>query len=126
MRTLVAALVAVAPLIANAEGPTFRVDPAWPRPLPEENGVQLVLGQVAGIAVDERNGHVWVVHRPSTLLADEWDTKQQRPVTHRCCKSAPPVVEFDAAVNYLRGWGPSDPQVQWPNSEPGIYIGPAE
>src|SRR4051794_10335655 len=90
-----------------AQGPAFRVDPAWPKPLPEENGVQLVVGQVAGIAVDERNGHVWIIHRPSTLLADEWNAKEARPVTHRCCKSLPPVAEFDAAGNYLRGWAGS-------------------
>src|SRR2546423_4210474 len=127
MRTLAAVLALAAGCTAasaNAEVPTFRVDPAWPRPLPEDNGVQLVLGQVAGIAVDERNGHVWIVHRPATLLADEWDPKERRPVTHRCCKAAPPVVEFDAAGNYLRGWGPSEAQVQWPKSEHGIYIDP--
>src|SRR3954469_4214621 len=106
MKTLAAIALATACTAASAqaEGPTFRVDPAWPRPLPEERGVQLVLGQVAGIAVDERNGHVWIIHRPATLLADEWNAKESRPVTHRCCKSAPPVVQFDAAGNYVRGW----------------------
>src|SRR3954470_20081712 len=124
MRTLIAAAfaaTALACLNANAQ-PAFKVDPAWPQALPEENGVQLVLGQVAGIAVDDRNGHVWIIHRPSTLLADEW--KDGKPVTHRCCKSAPPVVEFDASGKYLRGWAPSDPQVQWPKSEHGIYVDP--
>jgi len=109
-----------------AQGPAFRVDPAWPKPLPEENGVQLVVGQVAGIAVDERNGHVWIIHRPSTLLADEWNAKEARPVTHRCCKPAPAVVEFDAAGNYLRGWDapPAGSKLDWPKSEHGIYIDP--
>ncbi|HYY60784.1 MAG TPA: hypothetical protein VE756_05280 [Burkholderiales bacterium] len=121
---LAVAACAQTPSSTIGQAPSFRVDPAWPRPLPEENGVQLVLGQVAGIAVDERNGHIWVVHRPATLLADEWDAKERRPVTHRCCKSAPPVVEFDAAGNYLRGWGPSDAQLEWPKSEHGIYVDP--
>src|SRR6267378_1176414 len=130
MRTLLVVLAAALsacsqpPVTANAQTPSFRVDPAWPRPLPEENGVQLILGQVAGIAVDERNGHVWIIHRPATLLADEWNAKESRPVTHRCCKSVPPVAEFDAAGNYLRGWAPSDPKVQWPKSEHGIYVDP--
>jgi DNA-binding beta-propeller fold protein YncE len=106
----------------TAQVPSFRVDPAWPKPLPEENGVQLVVGQVAGIAVDERNGHVWIIHRPSTLLADEWNAKEGRPVTHRCCKSLPPVAEFDADGNYLQGWTGSGGQ--WPKSEHGIYIDP--
>src|SRR3954471_6534558 len=105
-----------------AQGPAFRVDPAWPKPLPEEDGVQLVVGQVAGIAVDERNGHVWIIHRPSTLLADEWNAKEQRPLTHRCCRSLPPVAEFDAAGNYVRGW--TGGGGEWPKSEHGIYIDP--
>ena len=124
MKTLFAALAAslVNCALAQTDGPAFRVDPAWPHPLPEENGVQLVLGQVAGIAIDDRNGHVWIIHRPSTILPDEW--KAGKPVTHRCCKAAPPVVEFDAAGNYLRGWAPSDPKVQWPKQEHGIYVDP--
>ena len=119
-----AVLVACAqtPSSTTARTPGFRVDAAWPKPLPEENGVQLVVGQVAGIAVDDRNGHVWIIHRPSTLLPDEWNAKEGRPVTHRCCKSLPPVAEFDAAGNYLRGWTGSGGE--WPKSEHGIYIDP--
>ena len=90
----IALLLLISALAACAQNPQsppqFRVDPGWPQPLAEENGVQLVLGQVAGIAVDEKSGHVWIIHRPSTLLPDEWDPKSNRPVTHRCCKSAPP------------------------------------
>src|SRR3954468_20882243 len=106
-----------------AQGPAFRVDPAWPKPLPEENGVQLVMGQVSGIAVDDRNGHVWMVHRPATLLADEID-KSGKPVTHRCCKSLPPVAEFDASGKYLRGWGGPGAGYDWPKSEHGVMIDP--
>ena len=127
--TIVLALAAAAcahqPSSTGAQAPFFRVDPAWPKPLPEENGVQLVLGQVAGIAVDDRTGHVWIIHRPSTLLPDEWNAKEARPVTHRCCKAARPVVEFDAAGNYVRGWGaPAQAKLDWPKSEHGIYLDP--
>jgi hypothetical protein len=125
LRLMVVSLFVVLGGCAQTQAPPqFRVDPNWPQPLAEENGVQLVLGQVAGIAVNEKNGHVWIVHRPATLLADEWDAKTNRPVTHRCCKSAPPVVEFDASGKYLRGWGPSGPQIQWPKTEHGIYLDP--
>jgi hypothetical protein len=104
--------------------PAFAVDPAWPKPLPEENGVQLVPGQVSGIAVDDRNGHVWIIHRPATLLPDEWNAKEARPVTHRCCKALPPVAEFDAEGNYVRGWQPRPGRYDWPKSEHGIYVDP--
>src|SRR5687768_5077084 len=46
--------------------PTFRVDPFWPKPLPN----RWILGAVAGVAVDSRD-HVWVTHRPSTLQPNE-------------------------------------------------------
>src|SRR5260370_32651084 len=123
MKTMLAVLAA-APLIAAAEAPTFRVDPAWPRRLREEKGVQLGPGQVAGIALEERNGHVWVTHRPATLLADEIDAKTGKPVTHRCCKSLPAVSEFDAAGKYLRGWGGPGAGYDWPKSEHGAYVDP--
>jgi len=103
--------------------PQYRVDPAFPKPLPEEGGVQLVVGQVAGIAVEEKNGHVWIVHRPSSLLPDEID-KSGKPVTHRCCKSLPAVAEFDAAGNYVRGWGGPGAGYEWPKSEHGIMVDP--
>src|SRR5262245_30900716 len=113
-----------APTIPGSTGtvPAFRVDAAWPQPLPEEGGVQLVFGQVAGIAVDSRNRHVWMVHRPASLLPDEWDPKANKPVTHRCCKSLPAVVEFDDNGRYLRGWGGPGPGYEWPKTEHGIYV----
>ena len=104
--------------------PSFRVDPNWPKPLAEDDRVQLVLGQVPGIAVNEKNGHVWIVHRPGSLLPDEWNSKESKPVTHRCCKSAPAVIEFDAAGNYVRGWTPAGGNFDWPKSEHGISIDP--
>jgi len=129
-RVLIAVLSGVAlvactqnPTGDSAGGPAFRVDPKWPQALPEEGGVQLVFGQVAGIAVDDRTGHVWAIHRPSTLLADEVD-KSGKPVTHRCCRSMPPVAEFDAAGKYLRGLGGPGQGYDWPKSEHGIYIDP--
>src|SRR4051812_9573070 len=128
MRRCLALLVLFCSACSNLPGsssgvPQYRVDPAWPKPLPEEAGVQLVVGQVAGIAVEERNGHVWIIHRPATLLPDEID-KAGKPVTHRCCKSLPAVAEFDAAGNYVRGWGGPGAGYDWPKSEHGIYVDP--
>jgi len=125
---LAALLVACAPAPVGSGSsggiPAYRVDATWPQALPEEAGVQLVFGQVAGIAVDDRNGHVWMVHRPASLLNDEWDAKTHKPVTHRCCQSLPPVVEFDAAGRYLRGWGGPGAGYDWPKVEHGIYVDP--
>jgi hypothetical protein len=72
------------------EMPTFHVDPAWPKKLP--NG--WVLGPVSGLAVDEQD-HIWMITRPN----EKWrpDQKANPP--------APAVIELDAAGNFLRGWG---------------------
>jgi DNA-binding beta-propeller fold protein YncE len=116
-----------APATSTTPIPDFRVDPMWPKPLAEtKDGVQQIFGQVAGIAVDPRNGHIWAIHRPATLLPDEFDPKTNKPVTHRCCTAMPPVAEFDAQGKFLRGWGPGSPGMgtgfDWPKVEHGIYI----
>ena len=107
---------------ATSAVPEFHVDPAWPQAMADKDGMQHVFGQVAGIAVDPRNNHVWAIHRPSTLLPDEIDPKTHKPVTHRCCESMPPVAEFDAQGKFVRGWGPTGTGFDWPKSEHGINI----
>jgi len=116
-------LAACAPMpAATSAVPEFHVDPAWPQAMADKDGMQHVFGQVAGIAVDPRNNHVWAIHRPSTLLPDEIDPKTHKPVTHRCCESMPPVAEFDAQGKFVRGWGPTGTGFDWPKSEHGINI----
>src|SRR6187401_1556660 len=50
-----------APLSADrqggASGPTYQVDPLWPKPLPNH----WILGSVTGLAVDSQD-HIWLVH----------------------------------------------------------------
>src|SRR5262245_46557666 len=79
-------------------GPRFTVDPYWPKPLKEN----YIFAQVAGLAVDSRD-HVWVLHRPRTVLDDE-KAKGSEPQA-RCCTILPAVVEFDAQGNYVQAWG---------------------
>jgi DNA-binding beta-propeller fold protein YncE len=96
--------------------PRFAVDPYWPKPLPGN----WMLGQVSGIAVD-KNDHVWIVHRPGTLVDDEKGALQSPPAT-RCCTPAPAVLEFDAQGNLYRSWGGPGKGYDWPESEHGIYV----
>src|SRR3954466_7401503 len=56
---MISACIAIA---AGAEVPKFEVDPFWPKPLPNN----WTLGQVAGVAVDQRD-HVWIMQRPRSL-----------------------------------------------------------
>ena len=97
---------------AGAGVPAFDVDPRWPT-LP----AQWTLGQVTGVAVDASD-HVWVLHRPWSLTDDE---KAQNPEA-ACCTAAPPVLEFDAAGHYLRGWGGPGAGYEWPEDEHAIHV----
>src|SRR5688572_17802648 len=80
-------------------GPKYAVDPFWPKPL---KGNQII-GQIAGLHVDSRD-HVWILHRPNTLLADEKLSKGD-PASPRCCVAAPAVLEFDPQGNMVREIG---------------------
>jgi DNA-binding beta-propeller fold protein YncE len=96
--------------------PRFAVDPFWPRPLPN----QWLLGQVAGVAVDDRD-HVWIVQRPRSLTEDERGAALS-PRRSACCVPAPPVMEFDAGGTLVRAWGGPGPGYDWPASEHGITV----
>jgi hypothetical protein len=94
--------------------PSFRVDPFWPKPLPNN----WILGQVAGIAVDAQD-HIWIIQRPGSLDASERGAATGRS---NCCIPAPPVIEFDAAGNVLQAWGGPGPGFDWPVNEHGIFV----
>jgi DNA-binding beta-propeller fold protein YncE len=112
---LAPAMLGLAP--ARAEGaPKFQVEPFWPKPLPKN----WILGQVAGIAVG-KDDHIWVVHRPATLVDDEKGAMQDPPTT-KCCTPALPVLEFDADGNLLRAWGGPGEGYDWPKMEHGIFV----
>ncbi len=114
LRLSLALLVPGAPLHgqSNRRVPTFRVDPSWPKPLPNH----WILGAVAGVAVD-RHDHVWIVHRPSTLQPNE---------TRSIWKAAPPVVEFDADGTLLAAWGGPGDGYEWPQLEHGVTVDEAD
>ena len=103
---------------SNAPGaPKFTPEPFWPKPLPGN----WILGQVAGIAVSP-DDHIWIVHRPRTLLDDEKGASKNPPETN-CCTAAPPVMEFDAEGNLLRHWGGKGSDgFEWPKNEHGIHV----
>lgn len=106
-----------APEVVSAGGdssPKYRVDPWWPKPLPNN----WILGQVAGVSVDERD-HVWIVQRPGSLTVEEAGAAQKPPIA-LCCVAAPPVLEFDADGNVVRGWGGPGAGYDWFQSEHGI------
>lgn len=82
--------------------PKFVVDPSWPT-MP--NG--WVFGQVSSAASD-KNGNIWVLQRSRTIRAHQ--------------KTGPPVMVFDQAGRYVRGWGGPGKGYDWPAIEHGITI----
>lgn len=96
--------------------PKFQPEPFWPKPLPGN----WILGQVAGIAVSP-DDHIWIVHRPASLVDDEKGASLNPPAT-TCCTAAPPVMEFDLEGNLLRYWGGKGEGFDWPKNEHGIHV----
>lgn len=84
--------------------PIFQVDPSWPK-VP----VKWKLGDASSVGVDAQ-GHIWVLHRPRTLPADQ------------IAMAAPPVLIFDVAGNFIRAWGGAGQGYEWPEREHGINI----
>jgi hypothetical protein len=94
----------------TGQSPQFKVDPNWPKPLPNPKdamGVQhqWVAGQVGGDCVDSHD-HIFALNRAF----------QDGPVggmfTHWGSTSipAPPVIEYDSAGNIVHTWG--DPSIK--------------
>ena len=91
------------PLVA----PTFKVDPFWPRPLPDN----WVTGEVGGTCIDSRD-HVFIVTRAfqtGGLASPEGvggaDTRTGTLGGPFKSKASPPVIEFDPAGNVANSWG---------------------
>jgi DNA-binding beta-propeller fold protein YncE len=96
---LLAVLLLAAPAWA-ADPPTLLVDASWPKPLPHG----WVLGEVSGIATDERD-HVWIIQRSSLGPA-----------------AAPPVIEFDPEGRVVQGWGGPGQGYDWVANGHGIHV----
>lgn len=96
--------------------PRYRVDPFWPKPLPNN----WILGQVAGGHVDSED-NVWFVHRPNSLSDREVGVTQDPPI-NKCCWPAPPVVVFDQEGNLIDAWGGPGEGYEWFTNEHGIHV----
>lgn len=109
---------APAPDRASGGGvPTFRVDPTWPREMPEG----WILGSVTSVFVDATS-HVWITHLPETLTPEEAAAVQDPPIG-TCCVPAPTVIELDAAGEVVQGWGdPSEDISVYPRNPHGLFV----
>src|SRR5438309_9000971 len=87
---LTVAAATALPQMAVAQGraiPQFEVDKGWPK-VP----ANMKVGDVSSIAIDAKD-NAWTLNRPRTLKGEDK------------AKAAPPIMIFDPAGNYVRGWG---------------------
>ncbi len=89
------------------EVPRFEVDPSWPK-LP----AKWVWGQVSSVSRRRARSRV----DTAAPAAPSGPTRKAR--------AAPPVMEFDAAGNFVQGWGGPGEGYDWPEIEHGIYVDP--
>src|SRR5437762_5939152 len=88
--------------------PIYKVDPFWPKPLPNNWIIQGV-----PVMVTDRNDHIWVISRPRDINPDESGASTNPPRTD-CCVAAPAVLEFDTEGNLLQAWGGPGYHPDWP------------
>ncbi|MCU0634663.1 MAG: hypothetical protein MUE41_07300 [Gemmatimonadaceae bacterium] len=103
---------------AAVDAPRFAVDPLWPKPLPNH----WILGSAIGVAVDSKD-HVFIIHRGDSTLNQRTETgANATPPIGECCRSAPPVLEFDPQGNLVNAWGGPGQGYDWPESNHGISV----
>ena len=96
---VVALLLIADAMPASAEGPHFKVDPFWPKPLPNN----WIIGQVGGMSVDAQD-NIWVFQRPRSLTHDEKGAAL-KPPRSKCCVPAPSVLVFNQSGDVVKAWG---------------------
>lgn len=134
------------PPVKMGTAPSFVLDPAWPKVLPNN----WTIGDVGGLHVDSRD-HIWVYHRPRAIGPTDSGAQgvagknaKGQPISaighprdsrrSACCIPAPSVIEFDKDGNVVQAWGgPADPGFlekkcrtqdgcYWPGREHGIFV----
>ena len=116
MRIVSLALLFASLAVLAQNPPTYKVDPFWPKQLPND----WIIGQIGGLTVDRQN-HIWVLQRPGSDTPDELGAAQ-KPPRSQCCFAAPPVLEFDQQGNLLQSWGGPGNGYDWPGNEHGIHV----
>ena len=100
------------------DAPRFEVDPFWPKPLPNH----WVLGSTIGVGIDSKD-HVFIIHRGDSTLNQRTEVgADARPAIGECCRSAPPILEFDPQGNLVKAWGGPGQGYDWPRSNHGIAV----
>jgi DNA-binding beta-propeller fold protein YncE len=91
--------------------PAYKVDPFWPKPLPNK----WIMQQVPTLTVD-KDDHIWVFNRSRGIRPDENGASTNPPRTD-CCVAGPSILEFDTDGNLLKSWGGPGYVPNWPGEQ---------
>src|SRR3954469_8479649 len=89
--------------------PIFKVDPFWPKWLPNRWSMQ----QVTGIGIDPQNDHIWFINRAAPANPDEVGGDGGKI---DCCIRGPEVIEGDQEGNVVHAWGGPGYIPEWPTA----------
>ena len=84
-------------LLCAQDAPVYKVDPFWPKRLPNK----WIMQQVVDIGID-RQDRVWLINRPDPR-PDEMGAATTPPRAE-CCTLGAEIMRFDAAGNLLKSW----------------------
>ena len=96
--------------------PQFRVDPFWPKPLPNRWSMQ----QVTGIYVDHLD-HIWFLNRANGAEGDEIGGGDDPPRLD-CCVLGPELIELDQEGNVVNAWGGRGYHPKWPTALQTVIV----
>ena len=109
------------PALAVAQDvPRWKVDPSWPKPLPNN----WMLGHVEKVVVD-KDGNIWVANYVASMDRRVDHVQMglaQTPPIAECCIPAPEVIEFDPEGNVLKAWGGRGYIPEWPEAMHAFWV----
>jgi hypothetical protein len=97
--------------------PKFKLDPDWPKPLPNK----WKMGGVTGLAVD-KDDNVWVLDRPNDLTDIELEAELNPPIAD-CCVRPPAMIHLDKEGNVIGSFDPPQGHGMTVDSKGFLYIG---
>jgi hypothetical protein len=101
--------------VDEAGAPVFKVDPFWPKWLPNKWSMQ----QVTGIGIDLSNDHIWFLNRAAAANPDETGGANGRL---DCCIQGPELIELDQEGNVVRAWGEKGRTEKWPTALQTVIV----
>ena len=99
------------------EGPKYKVDATWPKPLPNK----WKMGGVTGLAVDN-DDNVWVLDRPNDLTDIELEAELTPPIAD-CCVRPPAMIHIDKNGNVIGSFDAPQGHGMAVDSKGFVYIG---